>query len=454
VAFLYGVIAKKSKADLIVDQLWATRALPMWGPYIQSWYSRYVIVKAGGQDPGQNHAFNTPINGPDVTNPQSDVDHSQNEDQDDGDRDDDRDDDERDQAHHSTINDNSNDNKNNNDDNDDDSNSSDSDSSSSSTHSTGSRSKKPANKRKRSPITHNDANQVLGQLSKAISALAKSNSGSKPKTGQSKKTKFLRDAQKCIDRGDFIDLELLGSRHLNKLTSSTYKDEKIKLANGLFITKMDGEEDQGLRAGQVREGMDAFLRMTRESKKVKIQQRATDRTLFNEKVWSLPIGTFSEKAEFVKKFFAENHAKTNWVDRMSSDNVMLRILKTDNFDKPRRPSSDYNNNRNSRPQPYRPFPPTPRPFQNGARSYGGGSYYRTDGNTRADGNTRSDGNNRPSNSKPKYCPTRLDKNAGRCSKGRYCLLEHRCASCDGWHAAAQCPQWDDQKAAANAARRG
>jgi hypothetical protein len=489
-AFLYGVDVKSPKTAKLVAALWDRMALPMWGTYLQNWYSRFVIVKAGGIDPGADHVFNK-LADTDVSehqrsatnNDHDDHEHTNNHanDDDDNDHDDHQHTNNHDDHQHThnfseqqrftndrlrhqhhnpsnkhKHNNNNNDDDDNNDNDDHDNSDSSSSSNSSSNSSTTHKHQKPKLKRKRSPSNPTD---VMRKLAKAVTALAKSNSGNKPKSGQSKKTKFLKEAQKCIDSGDFLDLELLGSRHLNKLTSSTYKDSKVKLANGLFLTSMDNDTDQGQRASQVREGMDVFLRMTRDSKKSKIQQRAPDRTLFNEKVWALPIGTFSEKAEFVKQFFAKNHDKTDWVDRMSSDNIMLRILKTDIFEKPKRSSNDNhqnnnNNNSNRYNRPSRDNNAWPRQSRdNSTWSRISRDGYRGQSQDGNQGHSRNDGSSRANNPKPKYCPTRTDKSAGRCLKGRYCLLEHRCASCDGMHAAAQCTQWDELKVAANVARR-
>ena len=131
----------------------------------------------------------------------------------------------------------------------------------------------------------------------------------------------MQKMQALVDSRSIVQLEKLGSRYLEKMRGSSKPNKRVNIGNGLYITGSsvdDDFDDTGENptpsAAAIREGLDVYIRLHRESSNPEIRALAVDRALFT-KLWQLTIGSFAQKAAFVKDLLAE-YVKKDWTGIM------------------------------------------------------------------------------------------------------------------------------------------
>jgi hypothetical protein len=247
--------------------------------------------------------------------------------------------------------------------------------------------------------------------------------------------------RKLVDNRQIVNIEQLGGAYTAKLRGSTWNVKKVQLAPGIFFTTNDtgSEADGDLGPNAMREGFDVYIRLHHESTLPAIRALASDRASFNEQLWQLPIGTFKEKAQYLKTFMGLYYKQDLWLPLLRSDVVLIKILATDAYPstKPAKPDND----RRDRPRDRKDDTKADRrPDRDRDRGRNNRDRFDRDGHGRGKDDHTTDA---------KFCETRKDPKAGRCLRGRHCPFDHHCASCLEFHAAVNCPKWDNAKAAAN-----
>jgi hypothetical protein len=176
-----------------------------------------------------------------------------------------------------------------------------------------------------------------------------------------------------------------------------------------------------------------------------IRALVPDRLAWNARVWTHDLGSFAEKAMFVKKFMYANARASNWVqlfDRGSA--LMMSTLRTPQTavgagggSDSRRIDNRRINNRDGRRDNGR--------YDRDNRQSDNRRYDR-DTRNRDGRDTRNRDGNRNRSKLANFCITRLDPSKGRCSAGRSCSNDHHCPCCNALHNASACPSFDPQKA--------
>jgi hypothetical protein len=272
------------------------------------------------------------------------------------------------------------------------------------------------------------------------------------KSGMCKFEDYMQKQQKLVDNRQIVEIAKLGGAYTNKLRGSTYHSKKVMLAPGIFFSTNDAiEQSSELGPNAWREGFDVFIRLHYESKNPIIRALATDRSLFNEQLWQLPIGSFAEKARFLEAFMARYYKEDRWVPFLYSDVVLNRILVTDTYGSLK--SGQTGNVANDKKDNPKDRKQQDRDHDNKHNKHGGrdGRDGGRDGRDGRDGRV----NQGPKEAKTsgKFCESRVNPSVGRCFKGKFCQLDHHCASCGGFHAASNCNNFDVAKAKANARSR-
>ena len=408
--FLHGVpLTTGATATALANALFDLRALPVSASDLKNWYARYCIIRLGITDPGPSYSAPTsapesspqgteeptPSTAADTRRPRSPGRPNNNR--------------------------------------------SPSRNSSRRSPSRRGRSRSPERRRSPPPPLSSAGTDNSDRLAQAIlRALA-----SRPppledmvKPGVCKFEDFIAKQKKLIENRQIVMIELLGGAYAAKLRGSTYTSRKVQLAPGVFFTTNDTEADPGKDLGPnaIREGFDVYIRLHQESPTPAIRALAADRALFNEQLWQLPVGSFKEKAEYIKAFMAIYYKHDVWTPLIRSDVVLFRILT----------ASAYNS------LTVKSEPDRGGRGDQGGRVNHGGKGDRQDRGRGGKGGKGGSSDGYTVKDSAKYCNTRLDPAAGRCIKGRHCPYDHHCASCLGFHAAANCTSFSASKAAANA----
>jgi len=285
-------------------------------------------------------------------------------------------------------------------------------------------------------------------------ALNRSSENDGAQSGLSKYEDFLKKTQRLVDNQQIVAIELLGSEHRAKLVGSSYASTKIRLGGGLYISKAGCLDDSRTEAKAValREGMDVYIRLHRESSSSFIRSLAADRALFNEKLWSLPLGTFTEKGAYLKDFIATYHMKEVWTPLIRSDVLLIQQhLRTPvggssggSFGGGRGNGRDRDRDRGSDRGKGRDRDHVRDRGRDNARDRGRDSRGRGGRGSEHGGKPNGKGGgfkpDRP------FCKSRVDPRHGRCDRGKGCDLDHACASCGGMHCAEVCSSFNKVKA--------
>jgi len=232
------------------------------------------------------------------------------------------------------------------------------------------------------------------------------------------------------------------------LKQSTNSKRRINIGGGLYITGTDDDlEDSSSvsSAGALREGMDVYIRLHRESKIRHIRALAEDRERFNTELWRLPGCSMQQKAGFLREFMAHYIKKDDWSSLLRKDAFLINRHLGQESSRPvpagmvaSNPRSSSGSGAKGGRDTHRDPPRRDRDRGRGRdsrRGRGGGDGYRGGG----DGSRRK-----------KFCPTRMDPKAGKCPRGRSCPEDHHCPVCDdgSFHAACDCPSFSERRAKA------
>jgi len=249
-----------------------------------------------------------------------------------------------------------------------------------------------------------------------------------PRSGLDAHEAHLSKCQKLVDNRQIVLLWKMGSAFLAKLRNSGNQNKRVRIADDLYVTGNSVSDDFGsssdhavASASAVREGLDVYIRMHRESKNPAIRALAKDRALFNEMLWQLEIGSFMQKAAFAQDFVAKHVKDDNWVKLLMTDVILItRHLTTgaggSKQDRGSRGDDCRSNKNGSDGGNYN--------SGNGSRSgyRGGGFNVSRLGNGSGGGDSGNEGEPCPA----LFCRTRIDPAAGRCMEGPRCQDDHHC----------------------------
>jgi hypothetical protein len=236
--------------------------------------------------------------------------------------------------------------------------------------------------------------------------------------------KYLKKVRARVHRKAFVDPMTLSRSYLDYVKEKNPargQQRLITLGNSVRMATDEPllkDVSRDYDEHRFRQGMDYLLLMYAEDETV--SSRVPDMLKFSQKLWSMRVGTATQRLKFAKEFMYKHAKSLDWATLMDTDIVLMR----ESFD-----DGDACDNQRGRSRSR-----SPRRGGKGAQR----SNSRRGRSPQGRGRAKSKPGAKPT------CYSRTDPAVGQCTYNS-CRFSHECASCGQDHPASSCPKWDKRK---------